>query len=209
MPSGEAEFAAFADVFTAAAEETAELLGIPAATVTELKALNTSYQAAFKACESPNAGKLDREDRAEKRAALDHRIRKVKNVYIDGDPNNVVTNEIRIRYGLPPKDATITIVDVPREIPSFTLESGGYLMVTVKHPARPPRCNGAVLFYRVSAEPVTAHSELTSTKLLTRRNETLVFSDSDRLKTMYAALAWQNEKGQLGPSSPIQSIVIV
>jgi hypothetical protein len=37
----------------------------------------------------------------------------------------------------------------------------------------------------------------------------LVFEDSDRLKTLYAALCWENEKGYLGPPSPIQSIIIV
>jgi hypothetical protein len=61
----------------------------------------------------------------------------------------------------------------------------------------------------VSAEPVESHKELIASKLLTRMKETLVFEDADRLKTLYAALRWQNEKGELGPSSPIQSLVIV
>jgi hypothetical protein len=91
----------------------------------------------------------------------------------------------------------------------FTLESGGYLQITVSHPAKPAGYNGAVLFYRVSAEPITSHEELTSSKLLTRVKETLVFKDSDRLKTLYVAICWENEKGELGPLSPIQSIVIV
>jgi hypothetical protein len=65
------------------------------------------------------------------------------------------------------------------------------------------------MFYKVSEEPITSHKELTLSKLLTRIKETLVFEDSDRLKTLSAALCWENEKGELGPLSPIQSLVIV
>jgi hypothetical protein len=207
--TAEAEFAKSAEVFTEAMEELAETLGIPADLATKEKAQFTAYMAAFTVCESPNAGKVDREDRKEKRDTLTATMRKIKKAYIDGDPKEVVTNEIRLKFGLPPLDTTHTPVEPPSEIPPFTLESGGYLQVVVRHPAKPPRYNGAVLFYRVSEEPVTSHKELTSSKLLTRMKETLVFEDSDRLKTLYAALCWQNEKGELGPLSPIQSLVIV
>jgi hypothetical protein len=209
MPTAEGAFAKFVEVYAKAAEELAETLGIPADLVTKQNTQLTAYMAAFTACESPNAGKVDREDRKEKRAALSDTIRKIKKAYIDGDPKGVVTNEIRIRFGLPPLDTTHTPVEPPSEIPPFTLESGGYLQAVINHPARPPRYNGAVLFYKVSEEPITSHKELTMSKLLTRIKETLSFEDSDRLKTLYAALCWQNEKGELGPPSPIQSLVIV
>jgi hypothetical protein len=209
MPFAEAKFAEFAEVFTEAAEELADTLGIPADVATKQKGQFTAYKAAFTACESPNAGPVDREGRKEKRGALELSIRKIKNAYIDGDPKGVVTNEIRLRFGLPPRDTTHTPVEPPHEIPTFTLESGGYLQVVVRHPARPPRYSGAVLFYKVSEEPVTNHTELTGSKLLTRPKETLAFEDADRLKAFYAALCWQNEKGECGPSSPIQSIPIV
>ena len=206
MPFAEAKFA---EVFTEAAEDLADTLGIPADVATKQKGQFTAYKAAFTACESPNAGAVDREDRKEKRDALSQTIRKVKNAYIDGDPKGVVTNEIRLRFGLPPRDTTHTPVEPPREIPAFTLESGGYLQVAVRHPARPPRYSGAVLFYKVSEEPITNHKELTGSKLLTRPKETLAFEDADRLKVLYGALCWQNEKRELGPSSPIQSMTIV
>jgi hypothetical protein len=209
MPRSEAEFVKFAEVFTEAAEDLADLLGIPADVVAKEKELYAAYKTAYTVCESPNAGRIDREDRKEKRVALEAAVRRIKNAYIDGDPRGVVTNEIRMRFGLPPRDAIHTPVETPSETPPFTLESGGYLQVTVSHPAKPPRYNGAVLFYRVSEEPIASHKELASSKLLTRIKETLVFEDSDRLKTLYAALCWENEKGDLGPPSPIQSIIIV
>jgi hypothetical protein len=209
MPSAWDVFTKFAEVFVKATEDNAALLGIPADVVTNLKTLFTAYMAAFEACKEPNAGPIDREDRKEKRDALKSGIRRVKNAYIDGDPRGVVTNEIRMKFGLPPKDEIHSPVEPPTEIPVFTLESGGYLQITVSHPAKPAGYNGAVLFYAVSAAPITSHEELTLSKLLTRVKETLVFKDSDRLKTLYVALCWENEKGELGPLSPIQSIVIV
>jgi hypothetical protein len=209
MPSGEAGFLQFAEVFTDATEEMAELLGIPAAAVTGIKTEFAAYKAAYTACEQPNAGRVDREDRAEKKAALSATIRRIKNAYIDGDPLGVVTDEIRMKFGLPPRDSSRTNVEPPSEIPDFKMKNHGYLGVTVSHGPRPPRCNGGVLFYCVSDEPITDHKGLTSTKLLTRMNETLTFGDSDRLKSLYAAMCWQNEKGELGPPSPIQSITII
>jgi hypothetical protein len=209
MPFGEKGFSDFAEVFAETTEDIATVLGIPADAATNVKALCTAYQAAYTACEAPNAGPIDREDRKEKRSALEAAIRRIKNAYIDGDPKGVVTNEVRMKFGLPPKDVIHTPVEPPSEIPAFSLESGGYLQVTVTHPAKPTNYNGAVLFYRVSEEPVTSHEELTSSKLLTRVKETLVFKDVERLKTLSAALCWENEKGQLGPVSPIQVLTIV
>jgi hypothetical protein len=209
MPFAENKFSDFVDVFTETTEDLAAVLGIPADTAANVKALLAAYKAAYTACKSPNAGTIDREECREKRAALESAIRRIKNAYIDGDPKEVVTNEVWMKFGLPPKDVIHTPVEPPREIPAFTLESGGYLQVTVTHPAKPTSYNGAVLFYRVSEEPITSHEELTLSKLLTCVKETLVFKDVDRLKTLSAALCWENEKGQLGPVSPIQSIVIV
>jgi hypothetical protein len=209
IPTAEGAFKKFAEVYAKAAEDLADTLGIPADLVTKQKTQLLIYLEAFTACEQPNAGKVDREDRKEKRTALEHTIRKIKNVYIDGDPKDVVTNETRLRFGLPPRDIIHTPVEPPHEIPTFTMESGGYLQVVIQHPARPNGYSGAVMFYKVVDEPVTSHKELTASKLLTRIKETLAFEDGERLKTLYAALCWQNEKGELGPPSPIQSLVIV
>jgi hypothetical protein len=38
--------------------------------------------------------------------------------------------------------------------------------------------------------------------------ETLTFKEGDLSKTLHIALCWENEKGELGPPSPVQRIVI-
>ena len=74
--------------------------------------------------------------------------------------------------------------------------------------SRPPRYNGAVAFYKVGGPVPATHKELTSSKLLTRPRETLTFEDTQLGQTLYIALCWENEKGALGPPSPIQERVI-
>jgi hypothetical protein len=208
IPAPEAEFLSFSTTFNAGAVAHAALLGIPGALVTGNTEKLAAYTAAYHVAEAPNAGKIDREDRKEKREDLTKNIRKIKNAYLDADPLDVVTPEILLDFGLHAKDNTRTDVPDPTEVVAFTLESGEYLQVIIKHPARPPRYNGAVAFYKVGGPAPASIKELTSSKLLTRHKETLTFDAPQLGQTLYIALCWENEKGRLGPPSPIQSHVI-
>jgi hypothetical protein len=206
--TGEAEFLSFAAAFNAGLLTHAEPLGIPPALVGANTAKLGAYTAACRAAEAPNAGRLDREDRREKREDLSKNIRKIKRAYLDADPLDAVTPEILLDFGLRTRDAARTGVPDPTEIVPFTLENGGYLQIVVKHPPRPERYNGAVARYRVGGDPPASHKELNNFKLLTRPREIFVFEDTELGQTLYMALYWQNEKGRLGPPSPIQSQVI-
>jgi hypothetical protein len=208
IPASEGDFLTFERQFASAAEEQAGLLGIPAAAITTLKTLQTAYETAHTACESPNAGKVDRESRKEKRAALTGEIRLVKRAYIDANPLGAVTDEIRLSFGLPPADHNRSPVPVPAEEVVFTLENSSFLQIAVRHPAKPPRFNGAVALYMVGGPEPVSRKDLSSSKLLTRPHEVLTFDETDQGRTLHIALRWQNEKGELGPWPPIQSIVI-
>ena len=194
--SGEAEYLTFATTFNAGVIARVDELGIPAALAADNTAKLTAYTAAYHAAEALNAGKIDREDRKEKREALTGNMRKIKKTYIDADPLDKVTPEIIMDFGLPPKDTTpkdITRTDVagPAEIVPFTLESGEYLQVVVKHPARPKGYkgyNGAVARYKAGGSAPAGHKELTESKLLTRPREILTFEDADLGQTLYIAL---------------------
>jgi hypothetical protein len=206
--ASEAEFLSFATVFYKGATTHATLLGIPASLVTDNSEKLSAYIIAYHAAEAPNAGKIDREDRKEKRGDLTKNIRKIKNAYLDADPLDKVTPEILLDFGLQKKDTVRTDVPDPTEVVPFTLEGGEYLQVVVKHPARPPHYNGVVAFYKVGGPAPASNKELTGNKLLTRPVETLIFEDTQLGETLYIALCWENEKGRLGPPSPIQNHVI-
>jgi hypothetical protein len=208
IPGGENKFQAFATVFCGAAAAYATALGIPDAVITALTAKKTAYMAAYTVCENPNAGKIDRESRKEKREALTGDIRKVKNAYIDADPLGAVTDEIRLDFGLEPKDHTRTEVPTPTEVVTFELASGEYLQIVVTHPAKPAGYNGAVAFYTVGTTAPADHTALTRSKLLTKPREVLTFEEADLGKALYISLRWENQKGDLGPWAPILSKVI-
>ncbi|MDR0411967.1 MAG: hypothetical protein LBH75_08360 [Treponema sp.] len=208
IPGSEGKFLAFAETFCGATETHAEYLGIPGAAVTSIKDRLTAYTAAYNAANKPNAGKIDREDRKEKREALTESIRRIKNAYIDADPLGVVTDEIRMDFGLEPKDSARTDIPAPTEVAPFELANGEYLQIVVTHPARPEGYNGAVAFFTVNGKGPVAETALTQSKLLTRTREILTFGSAQLGQTLHISLRWQNEKGQLGPPSPIQSKVI-
>jgi hypothetical protein len=205
---GEDEYLNFATIFKDGTVTHAAPLGIPAALVTGGTEKLAAYTAAYHTARAPNAGKIDREDRNEKRETLTRTMRKIKSAYLDADPLDAVTPEILLDFGLQPKDATRTDIPDPTDVVPFTLESGGYLHVVVKHPARPPRYNGAVAFIKVGGPAPKTHKEMTSAKLLTRPVETLAFEETQLGETLYVTLCWENEKGRLGPPAPIQSHVI-
>jgi hypothetical protein len=209
IPGDDAEFLTFVTVCCEAATTHASDLSMPAAVViTALNAKLTACPAAYNTAEGPNAGKLDREDRKEKREAMTGDIRKVKNAYIDADPLGVVTDEIRLAFGLEPKDHTRTEVSTPTEVVPFELASGEYLQIVVTHPAKPAGYNGAVAFYKVSSETPADYTALTQSKLLTRSHEILTFKDGQLGQMLYISLRCENQKGDLGPWAPIQSKVI-
>jgi hypothetical protein len=206
--ANEEEYRKLAVTFNAAAVTHADLLGIPAALVTANTALLAAFTAACKAADAPNAGRLDREDHLEKRKALTQNMRKIKKAYLDADPLGAASPEILLDFGLEKKDASRSDVPDPTDTVPFTLEGGGYLQIVVKHPARPPRYNGAVAFIKVGGNAPKTHKEMNGIKLLTRPVETLFFEETQLGETLYITLCWQNEKGRMGPPSPIQSHVI-
>jgi hypothetical protein len=206
--TGEEEYRKLAVTFNAATVTHAELLGIPAALVTENTTRLAAFTAACKAADAPNAGRLDQEDHREKREALTQNMRKIKKAYLDADPLGMVTPEILMDFGLEKKDSTRSDIPDPADTVPFTLESGGYLQIVVRHPARPKGYNGAVAFIKVGGPAPKSHKKMTNTKLLTRPVETLFFEETQLGETVYITLCWQNEKGRLGPPAPIQSHVI-
>ncbi|MDR2068863.1 MAG: hypothetical protein LBP71_03235, partial [Spirochaetaceae bacterium] len=56
--------------------------------------------------------------------------------------------------------------------------------------------------------PPADEKALTNTVLATRTPHVLEFTEEERGKTVYVCLQWQNEKGERGRPSEIQSAVI-
>jgi hypothetical protein len=74
--------------------------------------------------------------------------------------------------------------------------------------AKPYGTNGAVIAYAVLNAPPTNPDALTHTVLATRTPHILEFTEEERGKTVYVTICWQNEKGQRGPWSEIESAIV-
>ncbi|MDR0686155.1 MAG: hypothetical protein LBF79_01655, partial [Dysgonamonadaceae bacterium] len=74
--------------------------------------------------------------------------------------------------------------------------------------AKPYGMDGALIIYNVLPEPPTEYAQLTRHNLATHTPFLFNFSMAERGKTAYFAIAWQNEKGEKGPFSPIVSQII-
>jgi hypothetical protein len=118
--------------------------------------------------------------------------------------------------GIPPIDLNPTHIGKPKTRPVFSIEVMDtrflalhfYDETTPDSRARPYGMNGAVVFYAILDHPPTSIRELTRTVLATRTPHLLHFEEEDRGKTVYIAMVWQSESGELGDPTEIQSVVI-
>jgi hypothetical protein len=74
--------------------------------------------------------------------------------------------------------------------------------------AIPYGMNGCLLNYAVGATETEDYAALATTKLMTKSPWTLGLSPEAEGKFLSCATRWQNEKGELGPWSEVQHVVI-
>jgi hypothetical protein len=129
---------------------------------------------------------------------------------------------MRVDFGLNSKDEIKTTIPVPKTRPEFSFRVRDVRRIEVHFQdqgsdtkARPYGFSGAVISYDVlepdrfaDRKPPAEPRRLTRTELATATPHVLEFTEEERGKTMYAALQWQNLKGDRGPWSEIQSTVI-
>jgi hypothetical protein len=128
---------------------------------------------------------------------------------------------MRIEFGLSPRDTVRTEHhDVP-ELVEFELTLRGIREIVVNFwvkgsasRAKPNGYDGAVLIWGIADlkstdEPPAGIADLTQHTMASKTPHALKFpNDEDRGKTVYIAAAWQNERGNLGDWSEIQSAII-
>jgi hypothetical protein len=187
-------------------------LNIPTAEVAELKALLNTFETNFEDSRGPERTPVIVAAKKSSRKKFETKIRGIVGFYLQ---NPIVTPEMRIQFGLNPKDEIRTTIPVPKTRPEFSLKVRDIRIIEVHFQdqgsdtkARPYGLNGAVISFDVLDEPPSEPGRLTRTELATATPHILKFTEEERGKTMYAALQWQNLKGDRGPWSEIQSTVI-
>jgi hypothetical protein len=119
------------------------------------------------------------------------------------------------RLGLRPPDRIRTEHVVVNEMVEFDLSLRGIREVVVNfwikgadHRAKPAGYDGAVLVWDTLPAPPERPTDLAEHTMASRSPHIIEFDESDRGKTVYIALQWQNERGLTGPWSEMQTAVV-
>ena len=120
-----------------------------------------------------------------------------------------------ISLGLTPHDTTRTEhINVP-EMVDFVIHLSSIRELVIDfwiqgaaHKAKPLNYNGALIIWGIRDTPPARPNELPNHIMATSTPHTLHFAESERGKTVWIALAWQNERGHIGEWSQFRSAII-
>jgi hypothetical protein len=179
----------------------------------ELEVMLREYEQAYEKAEAPNRGSVDVLVKNEKRDALKKAIRQFVKEYLIN--NHLVTDEDRKQMGLPIHDTKPTPAPVSVKSPSAITKwvAPGVIAFHFGN-QEGKKGNKEEGEYRVEmawaileVKPLD-WDELTHSSFATRSILQLSFKGTDRGKTLYFALRWENTRGEKGPWSEMMTTII-
>jgi hypothetical protein len=170
----------------------------------------TAYTPTIKPHSQPETAE---KNRAKKTA--ERQIREFVNRFLRYRP---VSDADRDIMGIPNRDLIRTPHTDPKEEVEFVLRIKGIRQVHVDFKvlgstskAKPDYYDGAVIVWdlwdRLSGQAPARPEDLYRHVLASKTPHTLKFDETERGKTVYVALCWQN-RGQLGPWSEMESTIV-
>jgi hypothetical protein len=212
IPQKDSELAPWSANFTAQVVANATTWAIPTNEVTRLQTANTSFAALHAKADSPAKTSIIVAEKNAARKTLVAEIRALADFRLK---NPIITNAQRIALGLHVRDNTPTTIPVPKSRPELDIDVVDFRRLKVifhdmgsDSKAKPYGVNGAVIVYAVLDVPPADINALIRSVLATRTPHILEFTEEERGKTVYMAICWQNEKGERGPLSEIESAIV-
>jgi hypothetical protein len=184
---------------------------IPPDALSEFHDARNAWTAAYEKTKGPHTP-TDTAEKNRTRKASKKNLRTFINRFLRYPP---VTAEDRANMHIPEKDTTRTTIGVPQTRPEFSIVVKDFRSLALPFKdqgsaskARPYGMSGAVVRWAVLDKPPAGPKALTNSYLATRTPYILNFTEEERGKTVYIAMQWQNEKGDVGRFSEIQSTII-
>jgi hypothetical protein len=212
IPKKDSELVPWSANFTEKVVENAAAWEIPANEVVDLQTDNDAFATLQKKADSPSKTAVIV---AEKNAARDTLVTKIRSLANFRLKNPVITDAERVALGLHVRDTTPSTIPVPTTRPEIDIDVVDFRRLKVlfhdmgsDSKAKPYGVIGAVIVYAVLDAPPADISALSRSVLATRTPHTLEFTEEERAKTVYIATCWQNEKGERGPFSEIESAIV-
>jgi hypothetical protein len=187
--------------------------GISDEETTDLATATNNFITANAKADAPNAGKADRFDRAEKAKTASKVIRDFVNTFLRF--NRAVTDDDRVQLGLNVPDPKPTPAPVPSSYPDIDPDTSIILRITIHYHdagstsrAKPAGVHGAEIRWAILDKPPVETDDLIHSTFSTHTPRTFEFKESERGKTVYFRLCWENTRGQKGPWSEIVSSIV-
>jgi hypothetical protein len=212
IPRKDSDLVAWSSNFASQVAANAESWGIPQEEVTALQTAKASFAALHAKADSPTKNSVIVAEKNIARKALEEKIRTLAGFRLK---NPVITDAERIALGLRARDRKPSNIPVPKSRPELDIDVVDFRRLKILFHdmdtgsrAKPYGINGAIIAYAVLDTPPADRSVLTHSVLATRTPYTLEFAEEERGKTVYVAVCWQNEKGETGPWSEIESAIV-
>jgi hypothetical protein len=212
IPKKDSELVSWSANFTSKVAANATKWGILPEEVAELQDANDSFATLQKQADSPAKNSIVVAEKNAARKTLEGIIRTLAGFRLK---NPIITDAERIAMGLHVHDATPSTIPAPHTRPELDIDVLDFRRLKVifhdqgsDSKSKPYGVNGAVIIFAVLDAPPADHSALTRSVLATRTPHILEFTEEERGKTVYVAICWQNEKGEKGPWSEIESAIV-
>ncbi|RRJ94628.1 hypothetical protein Ga0100231_010030 [Opitutaceae bacterium TAV4] len=189
-------------------------LGIPEAKTNTLESLQGQWIDALQLASQPSTRTpLTIEQKTHARDTYESFLRLLVRQHIAN--NEQTTDDDRVTLGLPIPKTTRTPAPVPTSIPGvkLSLEAPGIVIVAFFdmgniHRAKPDLVHGAEIASVIRETEPTTGDDFNRSSFDTRSPFTFTFDISERGKTLWLRLRWENTRGEKGPWSDIHKIII-
>jgi len=211
VPSNAQQFREFMQNLLAYVYKKKTAWNIPTDRYNELSGAFDSFNDFLEAAStSPTPANIHR--RQESQAAVTALLRAFVNQFLRFPP---ITDADRIEMGIPVHDTIRTDHFVVTENVDFVIHLSAIRELVIQfwqqgadHRAKPTGYEGAVIIWGIADAPPENPEELTHHIMASRTPFTLHFDEEERGKTVYVALAWQNERGIRGAWSEYKTAIV-
>ena len=213
IPRNPMQYNAFVDNLTKyVAKNIAKWSIIPMAQFQDILDAFLEFQKIYLPLAAHPINKAQREQIRQVQAECTAKVRPFINQFLKFPP---VTNADRIEMGIPNHDITRTphtevtaLVEFEIKLRSIRELLINFWVKGASNKAKPANHDGAVIVWGILDKPPTDIHDLHYHTLASRTPHALSFTEAQRGKTVYIALAWQNERGNIGHWSEILSAIV-
>jgi hypothetical protein len=212
IPHKDSELVPWSANFTAGVAVNASTWGISPDEVANLQTADAAFATLHAQADSPAKTSIIV---AEKNAARKTLVAEIRALVDFRLKNPIITDAQRIALGLHVRDTTPTTIKAPTSRPELDIDvfdvrrlKAAFHDMGSDNKAKPYGTNGAIIAYAVLDAPPADVNALTRSVLAIRTPHILEFTEEERGKTVYVVICWQNEKGERGPWSEIESAIV-